>query len=91
MAKCKSAAASLISRDSYRPTTQNEGDTAKRTCADADSGTKTGGVALGLGLCGRGVFWDWDPGLAVSLGGVVDIRGRRDFSRFDPSPGEAPL
>ena len=23
--------------------------------------------------------------------GVVDIRGRRDFSRFDPSPGEAPL
>ena len=23
--------------------------------------------------------------------GVVDIRGRRDFSRFDPSPGEASL
>ena len=23
--------------------------------------------------------------------GVLDIRGRRDFSRFDPSPGEAPL
>ena len=26
-----------------------------------------------------------------ALGGVLDIRGRRDFSRFDPSPGEAPL
>ena len=24
-------------------------------------------------------------------GGALDIRGRRDFSRFDPSPGEAPL
>ena len=24
-------------------------------------------------------------------GGVVDIKGRRDFSRFDPSPGEASL
>ena len=23
--------------------------------------------------------------------GVLDIRGRRDFSRFDPSPGKAPL
>ena len=23
--------------------------------------------------------------------GVVDIRGRRDFSGFDPFPGEAPL
>ena len=23
--------------------------------------------------------------------GVVDIRGRRDFSRFDPSPGDTPL
>ena len=23
--------------------------------------------------------------------GVVDIRGRRDFSRFDPSPGDVPL
>ena len=23
--------------------------------------------------------------------GVLDIRGRRDFSRFDPSPGEASL
>ena len=22
--------------------------------------------------------------------GVLDISGRRDFSRFDPSPGEAP-
>ena len=25
------------------------------------------------------------------IGGVVDIGGRRDFSRFDPSPWEAPL
>ena len=24
-------------------------------------------------------------------GGVLDVRGRPDFSRFDPSPGEAPL
>ena len=23
--------------------------------------------------------------------GVVDIKGRRDFSRFDPSPGEASI
>ena len=23
--------------------------------------------------------------------GVLDLRGRPDFSRFDPSPGEAPL
>ena len=23
--------------------------------------------------------------------GVLDIRGRHDFSRFDPSPTEAPL
>ena len=23
--------------------------------------------------------------------GILDLRGRRDFSRFDPSPGEVPL
>ena len=30
-------------------------------------------------------------GLALTHPGVLDIRGRRDISRFDPSPGEAPL
>ena len=37
--------------------------------------------------------WVWHVGLDDHVGldhrGVVDIRGRRDFSRFDPSPGEA--
>ena len=39
------------------------------------------------------ISWEVHSGIApdMHLGGEVDIRNRRDFSRFDPSPGEAPL
>ena len=51
------------------------------------------GVAVGDAdaRAGRERHGGDDKEHSTGHGGEVDIRGRRDFSRFDPSPGEAPL
>ena len=67
---------------SWRAASGNDAGDPPHTCGEGPVGMSRLSLSLSLAYfvlvgCGRR--------------GVLDIRGRRDFSRFDPSPGDTPL